>query len=98
MFISAAEKDEMRVMIQSLQASVRDAAREAQSMKQAIIDLECKVMSMRSPVAKPKRKQSKPTIRTAEAPWGYKLDGTPKKRPGRVLPVMNISISAEGAA
>ena len=21
-------------------------------------------------------------FRTAEAPWGYKLDGTPKKRPG----------------
>lgn len=24
-----------------------------------------------------------PTIKTAEAPWGYKKDGTPKKRPGR---------------
>lgn len=23
-----------------------------------------------------------PILRTAEAPWGYKLNGTPKKRPG----------------
>jgi hypothetical protein len=23
-----------------------------------------------------------PALRTAEAPWGYKKDGTPKKRPG----------------
>jgi hypothetical protein len=24
-----------------------------------------------------------PIVRTAETPWGYKKDGTPKKRPGR---------------
>jgi len=28
-------------------------------------------------------KKKPPIIRTAEAPWGYKKDGTPRKRPGR---------------
>lgn len=37
------------------------------------------------------------TIRTAEAPWGYKKDGTPKKRPGRE-PVKAASISSGMAA
>ena len=32
-------------------------------------------------VAKQKN-EPKVIFRTAEAPWGYKLDGTPKKRPG----------------
>lgn len=32
-----------------------------------------------------KQKSSPKVIfRTEEAPWGYKLDGTPKKQPGRI--------------
>lgn len=27
-------------------------------------------------------KQKNPVVRTAEAPYGYKKDGTPKRRPG----------------
>jgi len=32
-----------------------------------------------------------PALRTAEAPWGYKKDGTPKKRTGRPAQVMEIA-------
>ena len=30
--------------------------------------------------------KQKITISTVEAPWGFKKDGTPKKRPGRATP------------
>lgn len=74
MFISNAEKDRLRIMIQSAQASISELARENQAMKQAIIDLEERL----------KTKQ-KPVVKTTDAPWGLKKDGTPKNRPGRKL-------------
>jgi hypothetical protein len=37
---------------------------------------------------KPKKALKPIIFRTDEAPWGYKKDGAPKKRPGR--PVYNI--------
>lgn len=36
------------------------------------------------------------TIKTAEAPWGYKKDGTPKRKPGRET--KGASLSPEVAA
>jgi hypothetical protein len=38
------------------------------------------VNALRESLQKP---TSKHIFRTDEAPWGYKKDGTPKKRPGR---------------
>jgi hypothetical protein len=35
---------------------------------------------------KPKKALKPIIFRTAEAPWGYKKDGAPKKRPGRPTP------------
>lgn len=80
MFISKAEKEEMRITIQSLQASVRDLSLNVKSMKLAIIDLEEKSAA-----------KKRPSIRTAEAPYGYKKDGTPKKQPGRRIQKMEIT-------
>ena len=31
-----------------------------------------------------------PLIRTADAPWGLKKDGNPRKRPGRPAPTMEV--------
>ena len=36
-------------------------------------------------------KHKRPVIRTEEAPWGYKKDGIPRKRPGRPSQVMEVT-------
>ena len=57
------------------------------SLEVAISRLEAQIEKM-----KPKQKPApKPIFRTDEAPWGYKKDGTPKKRPGRPTQIMEVS-------
>jgi competence protein ComGC len=53
--------------------------------------LEAQVMSLQSQVEEFMLKKKAPEIRTAEAPWGYKKDGTPRKRSGRPPQVMEIA-------
>jgi hypothetical protein len=70
MFISSYEKELMRVSIRTLQAQMAQVMDELKTLKAN---------------QKPKRAPQVPIVRTGEAPWGYKKDGTPKKRPGRPL-------------
>jgi hypothetical protein len=71
MFISNYDKEQMRVSIRTLQAQVTHLFEEIKALKDA---------------QKPKKALKPIIFRTDEAPWGYKKDGTPKKRPGRALP------------
>lgn len=72
MFISNYEKEGMRVSIRTLQAQVVHLFDEIEKLKA---------------ISAAKKKPSS-LFRTDEAPWGYKKDGTPRKRPGR--PTYNI--------
>lgn len=71
MFISNWEKENMRVSIRTLQAQMVHVMDELKALKAK---------------QKPKKAPKAPIVRTGEAPWGYKKDGTPKKRPGKPLP------------
>jgi hypothetical protein len=73
MFISNYDKEQMRVAIRTLQSQVTNLIDEIKELKATKI------------VNKVVKKKPAPTFRTAEAPWGYKKDGTPKKRPGKPL-------------
>ena len=73
MFISNYDKEQMRVSIRTLQAQMVQVMGELKALKD---------------VQKPKKALKPIIFRTAEAPWGCKKDGAPKKRPGR--PVYNI--------
>ena len=73
MFISNYDKEQIRVSIRTLQAQMVQVMGELKALKD---------------VQKPKKALKPIIFRTDEAPWGYKKDGTPKKRPGR--PVYNI--------
>jgi hypothetical protein len=77
MFISNYEKEQMRVSIRTLQAQMVQVMGELKALQDA---------------QKPKKALKPIIFRTGEAPWGYKKDGTPKKRPGRPMPLI-----AEGA-
>ncbi len=72
MFISKVEKNRIRVEIGLLKGQIAFLLDEVKDLK-----------------ASKHFKDKCPTkafiIRTAEAPWGYKLDGTPKKQPGRPI-------------
>ena len=68
MFISNDEKQEIQMAISLLKSQVS-------ALCDAIRDINAS-----KPVKEKKAKAF--IVRTAEAPWGYKLDGTPKKRPG----------------
>jgi hypothetical protein len=70
MFISNAEKHDIQVAINLLKGQI------------AFLLDEVKDLKARKPVKEKKAKAF--IVRTAEAPWGYKLDGTPKKQPGRI--------------
>ena len=70
MFISNYEKEQMRVSIRTLQAQMTQIMDELKALKV---------------VQKPKRAPKTFIFRTDEAPWGYKKDGTPKKRPGKAI-------------
>lgn len=70
MFISNYEKEQMGFLIRTLQAQMVHVMDELKALK----------------AAERPRKPPKPVIfRTDEAPWGYKKDGTPRKRPGRKI-------------
>lgn len=69
MFISSYDKEEMRVSIRTLQAQIVHVMDELKALKAA---------------QKPRKTPYKvPLFKTDEAPWGYKKDGTPRKRPGK---------------
>jgi hypothetical protein len=81
MFISKSEKQEMQIAIDLLKGQIAflcDEIRELRASKQFKGNSQTKAF----------------IIRTAEAPWGYKLDGTPKKRPG-TAPQKNQEIKNE---
>jgi hypothetical protein len=67
MFISNYDKEQMRVSIRTLQAQMVQVMGELKALKDS---------------QKPKKVLKPIIFRTDEAPWGYKKDGTPKKRPG----------------
>ena len=76
MFISNYDKEQMRVSIRTFQAQMVQVMGELKALKDA---------------QKPKRALKPITLRTAVAPWGYKKDGTPRKRPGRKIKPMEVS-------
>jgi hypothetical protein len=78
MFISNYDKEQMRVSIRTLQAQVIHLFDELKELKA-------------NKVVK-KKPMPKLIFRTDEAPWGYKKDGTPKKRPGRAIKPMEVSL------
>jgi hypothetical protein len=73
MFISNYDKEQMRVSIRTLQAQMVHVMDELKVLKDA---------------QKPKKALKPIIFRTGEAPWGYKKDGTPKKKPGRHTPLI----------
>jgi hypothetical protein len=75
MFISNYDKEEMRVSIRTLQAQV--------------IHLFDEIKALKADKQKPKTRSL--LLRTDEAPWGYKKDGSPRKRPGRPIQPMEVS-------
>jgi hypothetical protein len=77
MFISNYEKEQMRVSVRTLQAQMVHVLEELQGMKA--------IKSVKKTPA------TKPIFRTDEAPWGYKKDGSPRKRPGRPIQTMEVS-------
>ena len=76
MFISNYDKEQMRVSIRTLQAQMVQVIGELKALKDA---------------QKPKRTLKPIIFKTNEAPWGYKLDGSPRKRPGRKIKPMEVS-------
>ena len=78
MFISNYEKHQLNMRIASLEVVV--SRLDAQ--------LEALVSSM---TIKQKPKTRSLLLRTDEAPWGYKKDGSPRKRPGRPTQPMEVS-------
>lgn len=68
MFISNAEKHDIQIAINLLKGQIAFLLDEVKDLKAK---------------KQPKEKGKAFIIRTAEAPWGYKLDGTPRKQSGR---------------
>lgn len=59
-----------------------------QSLQSKVHDLEIEAIWLKNKLHKSKT----PTLKTQEAPWGYKADGTPRKRPGRPVPFMGVGV------
>ena len=59
---------------------------EKHQLQMRISSLEVIVSRLEFQLEKLRPKQKGIIFRTDEAPWGYKKDGTPKKRPGRPIP------------
>jgi hypothetical protein len=55
-----------------------------------IQSLEIQVKNLQLQIEGLTAKQKKPATFPPEAPWGFKKDGTPKKRPGRPVEVMKV--------
>jgi hypothetical protein len=58
---------------------------EKHQLNMRIASLEIVVSRLETQIEKLKPKLKPPIFRTDEAPWGYKKDGTPRKRPGRPI-------------
>ena len=86
MFISKTEKEELRI-------SVRTVQQQNKELQNLIAELNKRLDNL-SAYAERKRRHVeelqaaiKETV-DAVAPWGYKKDGTPKKKPGRHMPLI----------
>lgn len=55
-------------------------------LKNRVRDLEIEAVWLKNKITKTRR----PTVKTPEAPWGLKQDGSPRKRPGRPVQPMEI--------
>jgi len=75
MFISNYEKEQLRI-------SIRKMEQELKVLQSTVFLLTEKINE---------KKASKVIFKTEEAPWGYKKDGTPRKRPGRPIQPMKVS-------
>jgi hypothetical protein len=64
---------------------------EKHQLNMRIASLEIVVSRLDAQLEKLKPKQKAPIFRTDEAPWGYKKDGFPRKRPGRPIQPMEVS-------
>ena len=67
---------------------------EKEEMQLAIRSLQAKVRDLEIEATWTKNKISNKRaviVRTDDAPWGFKKDGNPRKRPGRPLQAMEIS-------
>jgi hypothetical protein len=64
---------------------------EKHQLQMRISSLEVAVSRLEAQIEKLKPKLKAPIFRTDEAPWGYKKDGTPRKRPGRPIQPMEVS-------
>jgi hypothetical protein len=68
---------------------------EKEQLWQAVHILQAKVRDLEIEAVWLKNKLYKtkpPTLKTEEAPWGYKADGTPRKRPGRPVQFMGVGV------
>jgi len=74
MFISNAEKEQMQRSISRLESEIKATSR-------LLFELIEKINTSKKPPS---------SNRTAEAPWGYKKDGTPKKQSGRKKIIMKV--------
>ncbi len=85
MFISNAEKDSINSSINLIKGQIELLLVEIQELKNRK-----PVMAIKA--VKPKKAyRPSPLVKTAEAPWGYKKDGTPRASPGRKLPKITVS-------
>jgi hypothetical protein len=57
------------------------------SLQAKVRDLEIEAIWLKNKLYKTKP----PTLKTEEAPWGYKKDGAPRKRPGRPAQTMEVA-------
>ena len=58
------------------------------SLQEKVRDLEIEATWIKNKVAKPRNH----IIKTGDAPWGMKKDGSPRKRPGRPPQIMEVSL------
>jgi hypothetical protein len=78
MFISNDEKKQMQISIRALETQVAHLLDKIEDLRAS------KPIKEKKEKKEKKQKTKTFIVRTAEAPWGFKLDGTPKSRPGRM--------------
>lgn len=104
MFISKAEKEELRISVRTLQAQSKEINQLIKDLNDRFNRLAAYALKKKARVETLERimkitpekmgdidKTLEPVfrkVRTGEAPWGYKKDGTPRKRPGRPIPTV----------
>ena len=83
MFISNAEKDSINFSINLIKGQIESLRAEIQAIKEIKPDEAIEAIEAIKVVKTRKAYRPPPLVKTPEAPWGLKLDGTPRKRPGR---------------